>query len=145
MLLKLPENGKGEPVQVYKNDVMVNHHGGVVLVDGHLYGHSDKRGGGGGWTCQNFLTGEAVWVHDGFGKGAVHFADGHLYCLEEGSGTVALVEASPSGWREKSRFTLDPKSDQRKDRGRIWTHPVVTGGLLFLRDQELVSAYKVRG
>ena len=67
-----------------------------------------------------------------------------LYCLEEGSGTVALVEASPKGWNEKGRFKLDPQSAIRSPSGRIWTHPVVSDGKLFLRDQDLVYCYQVR-
>ncbi len=138
-LVKL--GARGEPEEVYRNDVMVNHHGGVVLVGDHLYGHSDK----GGWKCQEFMSGKEVWSSNKLGKGAVHYADGMLYCLGESDGTVALVEASPDGWNEKGRFKLDPQSEIRADAGRIWTHPVVVGGRLYLRDQDLVYCYNVRG
>jgi outer membrane protein assembly factor BamB len=137
-LLKL---GGKEPEVVYENNNMVNHHGGVILVDGKLYGHSDK----GGWTCQDFLTGETVWKDESLGKGGVGFAAGHLVCVDEKSGEVALVEASPSGWKEKSRFTLDPQTTQRKPQGKIWVHPVIVNGRLYLRDQELIHCYDVKG
>ncbi len=123
------------------NKVMKNHHGGVIRVGEHLYGHSD----GYGWVCQELKTGKEVWVHKGFGKGAVHLADGHLYCIDEGSGAVALVEASPAGWNEKGRFKLSPQTAKRKPQGRIWVHPVVSGGKLYLRDQELLHCYDVKG
>ncbi len=123
------------------NKVMKNHHGGVIRVGEHLYGHSD----GYGWVCQELKTGKEVWVHKGFGKGAVHLADGHLYCIDEGSGAVALVEASPAGWNEKGRFKLSPQTAKRKPQGRIWVHPVVSGGNLYLRDQELLHCYDVKG
>jgi hypothetical protein len=110
-------------------------------VDGYLYGHSD----GVGWVCQNFKTGEEVWAEKkALGKGAVAYADGMLYCLAENNGTVALVEASPKGWNEHGRFKLDPQTTQRSSQGKIWTHPVVTGGRLYLRDQELLSCYDVK-
>lgn len=142
MLVKLPESGKGEVTQVYRNKTMVNHHGGVILVGDHLYGYSD----GGGWVCQDFMTGEQVWGEkDALKKGAIHYADGHLYCLEENSGTVVLAEASPDGWKEKSRFTLDPQTEIRKSSGKIWTHPVVLDGKLYLRDQDLIYCYDVKG
>jgi len=128
-----------QPTDVYSNKVMKNHHGGVVLVGDHLYGHADA-----GWTCQDFKTGEEVWNHRGFGKGAITCADGMLYCLEEGSGTVALVEASPKGWKEHGRFKLDPQSKIRSSQGRIWTHPVISNGKLYLRDQDLIHCYDVR-
>ena len=94
---------------------MVNHHGGVVKVGDNIYGYSDSKG----WTCQNFLTGEAVWVDkEKLKKGSITFADGMLYCREEADkgktakGTVALLEATPSGLKEKGRFDPPNRSDQ---------------------------------
>jgi len=137
---------------VYVNTVMVNHHGGVVLVGDHLYGYSDGTGGpsgGSGWVCQNFKTGEQVWVEKKLGKGAVGCCtEGLLYCLEESNGknpaSVVLIEASPKGWKEHGRFTLDPQTAQRSPKGRIWTHPVVANGKLYLRDQELIFCFDVK-
>jgi outer membrane protein assembly factor BamB len=126
---------------VYDNKVMKNHHGGVVLVGDHVYGYSD----GPGWVCQNFLTGEEVWASKSLGKGATHYADGMLYCLDERTGEVALVEASPKGWNEKGRFKLSPLSEKRAPRGGIWPHPVVIGGRLYLRDQEHLFCFDVQG
>jgi len=125
----------------YENKVMKNHHGGVIRVGDHLFGHSE----GPGWVCQNFKTGEEVWASKKLGKGAIHFADGMFYCLDEGSGVVALVELSTKEWVEKGRFKLDPQTKQRSPQGRIWTHPVVINGRLYLRDQELLHCYDVKG
>lgn len=123
------------------NKVMKNHHGGVVLVDGYLYGHSD----GPGWTCQDWKTGAVVWSEKGkLGKGAIGYADGMLYCLEESSGSVALIEASPKGWSEHGRFKLDPQTAIRSPQGHIWTHPVIANGRLYLRDQDLIYCYAVK-
>jgi outer membrane protein assembly factor BamB len=124
---------------VYENKVMKNHHGGVVLVGDYLYGHADP-----GWVCQNFKTGEEVWNHRDFGKGAVACADSMLYCLEESSGTVALIEASSKGWQEHGRFKLDPQSKIRSSQGRIWTHPVISNGKFYLRDQDLIYCYDIK-
>ncbi len=134
--------GAGNAIEkLYENKVMKNHHGGAILVDGHVYGHSD----GVGWTCQNFKTGEEVWSEkSALGKGAVAYADGRLYCLAENNGTVVLAEASPKGWKEHGRFKLEPQTTQRNPQGRIWTHPVIVDGRLFLRDQELLHCYDVK-
>jgi hypothetical protein len=78
------------------------------------------------------------------GAGAVAYADGMFYCLAEDNGDVALVEPSTEKWQERGRFRLEPQSDQRSDRGKIWTHPVICDGRLFLRDQNLVYCYDVR-
>jgi len=136
-LVKVDANNK--PSDVYENKVMKNHHGGVVLLDGHIYGYSD----GPGWICQNFLTGEEVWADKKLDKGAVTYAGGRLYCLEERTGTVALMEPSPKGWTEHGRFKLDPQTKLRAPRGMIWTHPVIANGKLYLRDQELIFCFDV--
>ena len=121
--------------------VMKNHHGGVILLGDKLYGYSD----GVGWTCQDFNTGALVWSEKkALGKGALSYADGHFYCLEEGTGNVALIDASPNGWSEKSRFKLDPQSTIRSPQGHIWTHPVISHGRLYLRDQDLIYCYALK-
>ena len=125
---------------LYSNKVMKNHHGGVVCVDGYLYGHSD----GAGWVCQELKTGKEIWSHKGFGKGSVTYADGKLICLDERNGDVALVEASTQGWKELSRFKLAPLSSKRSPQGGIWPHPVVVNGRLYLRDQELLHCFNVK-
>ena len=124
----------------YSNRNMKNHHGGVLLLRGHLYGYSDGRG----WTCQNLRTGEAVWDSKKLGKGCVTYADNRLYCMDEGSGTVVLASADTKGWKEHGRFKLEPQTELRKPSGRIWTHPVVSNGVLYLRDQELLFAFDVK-
>lgn len=126
--------------KVYENKNMANHHGNVVLVDGHVYGNSDGRG----WVCQDFASGEIKWMErQKLRAGAVTFADGHLYCYSEDDGTAALIEATPTGWKETGRFAIPQRSELRKPRGKIWTPPVVSGGKLYLRDQELLFCFDV--
>lgn len=139
---KLIKVGTGNKVQdIYANKVMKNHHGGVVLVGDYLYGHSD----GVGWTCQNLLTGEEVWsTKDDLGKGCLTYANGQLILVDEGTGMVALIDASPNGWKEHGRFRLEPQSEQRSPSGRVWTHPVVSDGRLYLRDQEFIHCYDIK-
>jgi outer membrane protein assembly factor BamB len=138
---KLIHIDAGNNVQeAWANTNMINHHGGVVLVNEHLYGYSDK----GGWTCQDRKSGEVKWAEKKLGKGAIHCADGMLYLLEEASGSVVLIDATPSGWSEHGRLKIDPQTTQRKPDGKIWTHPVVSNGRLYLRDQEILVSYDVR-
>jgi len=138
---KLVRLNGGDPEDVWQNKVMKNHHGGVIKVGDSLYGYSDGRG----WTCQDFKGGEEVWAEaEALKKGAIACADGMLYCLEEESGTLVLAEASPKGWKEQGRFKLEPQTEQRSPSGRIWTHPVIANGKLYLRDQEIFCAYDVK-
>jgi outer membrane protein assembly factor BamB len=138
-LVRLGPENKVE--EVYFNRVMKNHHGGVILVGDHLYGYSD----GVGWVCQDFKAGTMVWNEKRkLDKGAIACADGRLYCLEERSGTLVLVEASPQGWKEHGRYKLDPQTSIRRPQGRIWTHPVIANGRLYLRDQDLLFCLDVK-
>ena len=102
-----------------------------------LYGYSD----GVGWLCQDFKTGENNWSDKNeLGKGCETCVDGMLYLMGEDDGEVVLIDASPEGWQEHGRFKIEPKTTLRKPAGRIWTHPVVANGRLYLRDQELIFA-----
>jgi len=136
-----PDN---EPTELYDEKarkLMKNHHGGVVRVGDYLYGHSD----GSGWICMAFDTGAQEWrEREILGKGAIGYADGMLYCVGEDDGQVALVEASPEGWEEHGRFTLEPQTTIRSDRGKIWVHPVIADGKLYLRDQDKLYCYDVK-
>src|SRR5262245_32009670 len=138
------QGGKFKAVKEYANRNMSNAHGGgVVLVDGRLYGHSGARN----WVCLDFKPGKLIWSAKGeLGKGSLPYADGYLYCLDEEEGMIALVEATPDKpWHETGRFQLPQASSQRKQAGKVWTHPVVANGRLYLRDQELLFCYDVKG
>lgn len=137
--IRLGANNEVE--EVFSNKVMNNHHGGVIFYQGFYFGHSDRAG----WTCQDGETGERIWNNrDDLGKGAIAFADGCFYCVDESTGDVALIRASSDTWEELGRFTLDPQTEQRKPKGRIWVHPVIANGKLYLRDQELIYCYDVK-
>lgn len=132
----------GSVTEVWVNKVMKNHHGGVILLGDHLYGYSD----GPGWTCQSWKSGEEVWAEKkALRKGAIYYADGKFILLEETSGRVVLIEASPKGWHEISRFKMDPQTSKRSPKGKVWTHIVISGGLMFVRDQDILIAYDVKG
>ena len=138
-LVKLSDSN--EATEVYANQNMKNHHGGVLRLGDHLYGYSD----GVGWLCQDFATGEMVWrERSGLGKGCLTYADERLYLVDENGGEVVLIDASADGWQERGRFVLSPQSEQRNPKGKIWTHPTVANGRLYLRDQEFVISYDIR-
>jgi outer membrane protein assembly factor BamB len=119
--------------ELYFTKNMMNHHGGVVLVNGYIYGfHGDAV-----LTCLEFATGKRMWANRSVGKGSLAYADGMLYLLSE-SHIVGLAEANPNAYVEKSRFTIP-------DRGRpSWACPVVVGGKLYIRDQGTLTAYDVK-
>lgn len=127
------QNGTVSASEVYFTREMKNHHGGVVLVNGYLYGFDDSI-----LTCIEFATGKRVWRDRSVGKGSVIVADGDLYIQSE-TNMFALAAASPSGYSEKGRFSFVDKGLPS------WAHPVVSGGRLYVRNQDTLMAYNIRG
>jgi len=125
------QGGAVKAEQIYFTNEMQNHHGGVVLVNGYLYGFSNSI-----LTCLDFSTGKVMWRHRSVGKGSLTYADGHLY-LQGEDNVVGLAEATPTGYKEKGRF---PIADQGLP---SWAHPVVTGGRLYIRNQGTLASYDV--
>ena len=133
-LLELKPTGNGFIAEeIYFNKNMKNHHSSSVLVGDILYGFS-----GAILTALRFDTGQVFWKDRSVGKGSLVYADGHLYCFSE-NGVMGLVEANPEAYREKGRFSL-PRSSLP-----TWSHPVVAGGRLYLRDQDNLYCFDVRG
>ena len=122
----------GSAQEVYFTKEMRNHHSSSILVGDYLYGFSS-----GILTSMRFDTGEVAWRDRSVGKGSLVYADGHLYALSE-NGVVGLIEATPTAYREKGRFRIKQESLP------TWTHPVIAGGRLYLRDQDTIYAYDVR-
>jgi outer membrane protein assembly factor BamB len=124
--------GEVRAQEVYFTREMQNHHGGLVLVNGYLYGFNNSI-----LTCLEFATGKVMWRHRSVGKGSLAYADGRLYLLSENN-VVGLAEATPASYRELGRFTI-------ADQGwPSWAHPVVSGGRLYVRNQGILTAYNVR-
>ena len=129
-VVEIKEDNKAQ--EIYFTKDMRNHHSSSVLVGDYLYGFSSAI-----LTAMRFDSGEIAWRDRSVGKGSLVFADGHLYCFSE-NGVVGLVEATPAGYKEKGRFRI------AQDSLPTWTHPVVAGGRLYLRDQDTIYAYDVK-
>lgn len=120
--------------EVYRIKDLANHHGGVVRIGEALYGTNETS-----LLCLDFKTGETKWDNRSVGKGSIVAADGRLY-LRSQEGPLALVEATPSGYKEGGRFKQPDRSDKPS-----WPHPVVADGRLYLRDQDVLLCYDVKG
>ena len=110
-----------------------------MLVGNHVYGgHGHKAGFP---ICVEFTTGKVVWGGNirnaGSGSAAVLYADGNLYFRYE-NGVMVLIRATPEGYQEKGSFTIPEVKDPS------WSHPVIAGGRLYLREQDAVYAYNVK-
>jgi len=135
-------DGENQPSDVWQEKTLKVKHGGMIKFGDHVYGSSE----GEGLVCLDWKTGELAWNKKGqfFGStDSVALADGMLYVLNDQTGTLSLVEASSDGFEQKGQFTMDPQSEQRHQKGKVWTYPVVIGGKLFLTDQEIIICYDV--
>ena len=118
---------------VYHNKNMKNHHGGMVHIDGHVYGsNSDVL------TCINLKTGKPTWRQRSM-KGSVVYADGKIVFRNE-KGPVVLLEGNPQSYQELGRFNQPERSGKP-----AWSHPVIAGGRLYLRDQDKLLVYDLVG
>lgn len=145
-LLKLDASGSGltaESVYALKTKTMENHHGGVVLDKGVIYGFTKQSRGN--WMAQDLQSGETLWQEqiNKNKSGSICFADNRLYCYNDKDGTVILAKPSRDGWEPQGQLELPTQTKLPRDRGAIWAHPVVANGKLFIRDQDLLYAFDV--
>jgi outer membrane protein assembly factor BamB len=118
--------------EVYFTRDMRNHHASSVLVGDTLFGFNSSI-----LTALDFATGRLAWRDRSVGKGSLIAADDRLYLYSE-NGVVGLADATPAGYRERGRFQLQTGASP------TWSHPMISQGLLILRDQDVVYAYDVR-
>ncbi len=141
-LVKLNEaaEGKLEAEEVWFSRRMQNHHGGIVVADGAIYGANGGNGGG-ALICLDFQTGEELWDERGSGragKGSIAMADGRIYYRTE-EGEVLLIEPSRDEFLERGRF-----KQPERTRSPAWSHPVIANGRLYIRDQDKLFTYDVQ-
>lgn len=119
--------------EVYFNSDMQNHYNTSVHVGDYLYGAS----GNAAWIAMKWSTGEVAWKDRAVGKGMVLFADGLLFMQSE-KGVLGLAEANPAAYKELSRFEI------KIGNYPLWTQPVLSNGVLYVRDQDNLMAYQVK-
>lgn len=144
-LIRISGGASGQKAdKVFSNRDLVNHHGGVIFKEGHIFGHSDGKG----WVCQDLKDGKLKWTAPrgkSAEKGSVTYADGALYCYGEDTGTLVVVKADPTEYKELGRFKITGETKLRRPSGKFWTHPVISNGKLYLRDQDLLFCYDISG
>jgi outer membrane protein assembly factor BamB len=138
VLLKINVDGQEATIEpAWRTKDLDNRHGGVILLDGYLYGASHLNNNA-KWVCLDWKTGQMMYAERGVGQGSLTCADGMLYTLSERR-TVGLVEATPTGHALVSQFKI-PEGGE----GPTWAHPVVCGGRIYVRHGDRLYAYDVR-
>lgn len=130
------EDGGVTAEEVYFTPNMQNHHGGMIVTDGLLFGANGGNEGG-FLTCMDFPTGKVLWRSRQAPKGSLAMADGRLYLRAE-DGTLVLIEPSRDRLVERGRFEQPDRSA-----APAWAHPVIANGKLYVRDQDLLLCYDI--
>jgi hypothetical protein len=133
----LPAGEPGDVVGVEEvwTTVLDTCQGGVVHVDGRLYG--SYYPGRKGWAALDAASGEVLYEESDFVKGAVLYADGRLYALCE-DGWMVLWEPGEREFAVRGRFRLAEAGSRD-----AWAHPVIHEGRLYLRYHETLYCYDV--
>ncbi len=136
-MFSLNESGTAVSLK-WTNDLLDTHFGGNVLVEGNLYGSTWLNNSNGNWACIDWATGENRWEATMNNKGSIISADGMLYCYDEKKGQLALVRADPQKFDIVSSFRITEGS------GPHWAHPVICGGILYVRHGDKLMAFNVK-
>ncbi len=134
VMISLSEDGKDAEVK-WSNDVLDTHHGGVVLLDGYIYGSNWLNNGNGNWACLEWETGKVMYEESWFNKGSMIYADGLLYIFEEKNGHIGLLEPTPEGFTLISSFLPEGGS------GPWWAHMTIYENKLFMRHGSTLFVY----
>jgi len=132
-MFELSADGSGVTTK-WIDKILDVHHGGVVVIDGYIYGSRHK----GNWVCLDWKSGEVKYENDQKGKGSITTAEGMLYCYDEKQGTVELVRATPEKFDVISSFKVPMGTDEH------WAHPVICDGRLYVRHGDTLMAYDIK-
>jgi len=138
MMIKIASDGKSAQV-VWTDSLLDNHHGGVVLVNGYIYGSNWLNNSTGNWCCIDWKTGKKMWEEPWNCKGSIISAEGMLYIYDERNGNVGLVKANPEKFDLVSSFKVTLGQT-----GPFWAHPVIHNGVLYLRHANALMAYNIK-
>jgi len=141
-------NVSGESCSVrrhWHNGDLDNKQGGVVLVDGRIYGYAEHLGRSAPWVCIDFKTGRFIFksapVQSSYKyrNGCLTYADGMFYLYSD-DGHMVLAKPTDAGFDVTGRLKL-------KNPGKrpTWAHPVVCGGRLYIRYGDRLGVYDVAG
>lgn len=130
--LKLSEDGKSV-VQKWRNESFQNLMGGIILLDGVIYGATYRKSR---WSAIDTSTGEEKILSEDFGFGVIIYADGLFYLYSE-EGEVALVKMDRNTFEIKGRFQVPLGTDEH------WAHPVIKDKRLYIRHGDALMVYDI--
>jgi outer membrane protein assembly factor BamB len=137
VMLSVADDGKSVS-EKWRTEVLDTHHGHYVRVGEYIYGSNWLNNSQGNWVCLEWSTGEVMYETEWETKGPIAFADNRLYCWEERTGNLALVNPTPEKFDIVSTFKIEDGS------GPYWSHPFIVDGKLLLRHGEVLMVFNIK-
>ncbi len=138
MMVKIADDGKSAKT-IWTDDLLDNHHGGVVALNGYIYGSNWLNNSNGDWCCIEWKTGKKMWQEHWNCKGSIIAADGMLYIYDEKQGNIGLLNVNAEKFDLVSSFKVS-----QGNAGPFWAHPVIHNGILYIRHTNALMAYNIK-
>jgi outer membrane protein assembly factor BamB len=128
-LVKVTNGDPWSATRLWKSNRLKSKFANLIFHDGFIYGLDD-----GIMVCLDPADGALQWKEGRYGHGQMILVGDVLLIMAE-AGNVALIEPSPSGLRELTRFTVF------KD--KTWNPPALAGDLLLVRNDKEAACYRL--
>ncbi len=130
--LAVAHKGEGWTIeQRWSSDGLKTMFNDFVVHNGHAFGFDGSI-----FTCVNLTDGKRIWKRGRYGQGQVLLLpDQDVLLVLSEEGDVALVAATPEQYTELAKF--------KAIEGKTWSHPVVVGTTLLVRNGEEMAAFRL--
>lgn len=132
VMLNLSDDGS-KATEVWRDPNLDPRVGGVVLIDGRIYGGGDKNRK---LCCIDWKTGKELFFMQGIAPGNIIAADGMVYFYSE-SGNVYLIGTEPNAFKIISSFKVPYGINQH------WAHLVIRDRKLYVRHGTSLMVYDI--
>jgi hypothetical protein len=136
VMLTVSEDGT-KVTEKFRSHTLDNHHHGLILHEGHLYGSNWRSNSKGYWICMEWETGKIKYEHDWYSKGSMIFADDMLYAYIERNGELGLIRPDPNKFDLVSSFRINEGT------GPHWSHPYIKDKVLYVRHGDVLMAFDI--
>lgn len=128
--IRLSESGEWSTQQVWrKKTKMKTKFSSTCVIEGHAFGLDE-----GVFACQEIATGKRLWKGERYGYGQ-NLLTGDVFLIQAEKGTVVLVEATASAFKELATF---PALE-----GKTWNTPTLAGQYLLVRNDTEAACYRL--
>jgi outer membrane protein assembly factor BamB len=132
VMLKLSDDGTSV-TEVWRDSNLDSRMGGVVLVNGKIYGQGDKNRK---LFCLDWSTGKVLYSGNYMAPGNIIYSDGLIYVYGE-NGMVGLIEPQEGQFNLISTFKVPYGANQH------WAHLVIANKKLYVRHGTSLMVYDI--